>query len=147
MIHILSLTIRTIAALSLALILTSPLGARPDNPDKAVTLEKDVAEALSKLPSAERRFARGQELFSSGDLDQAAREFEACLKILPEHIYASYYLANIRYIQQDLSRSLEAIENAERHLDFMAAVSALSKRPSSIRSRPRDAATASGGSS
>ena len=127
MIHILSLTIRTIAALGLALILTPPLGARPDNPDKAVTLEKNVAEALSKLPSAERRFVRGQELFSSGDLDKAAREFEACLKILPEHIYASYYLANIRYIQQDLSRSLEAIENAERHLDFMAAVSALAR--------------------
>jgi len=127
MIHILSLTIRTIAALGLALILTPPLGARPDNPDKAVTLEKGVAEALSKLPSAERRFVRGQELFSSGDLDKAAREFEACLKILPEHIYASYYLANIRYIQQDLSRSREAIENAERHLDFMAAVSALAR--------------------
>jgi len=114
-----------IAALIFAIILTFPFGARPG--EKAY-MEKELSEALSKFQSAKARFAKGRELFASGDLSKAAREFEACIKVLPEHVYASYYLANVHYVRKEYTQSLAAIENAERHLDFITAVDAYAQK-------------------
>ncbi len=115
---------RLIAALTLAIILAVPLGAQPT---QTVYRENELSGALSKFQSAKARFAKGRELFASGDLAKALRELEACLEVLPEHVYASYYLANIHYVSKDYARSLAAIENAERHLDFMTAVDAYAR--------------------
>lgn len=116
---------RMIAALIFAIILAFPLGAQPG--EKAYK-EKELSEALSKFQSTKASFAKGRELFASGDLSRAAREFEACIKVLPEHIYASYYLANVHYVRKEYTQSLAAIGSAERHLDFMTAVDAYAQK-------------------
>jgi len=131
----LSCKARVIAALIFATILAFPIGARPG--EKAYR-EKELSEAPSKFQSAKARFARGRGLFASGDPSKAAREFEACIKILPEHVYASYYLANVHYVRKEYAQSLSAIENAERHLDFMTAVDAYQHYNRAIQADPQN---------
>lgn len=89
---------------------------------QAAGKDKEMAEALSRFQSAKASFAKGKELFSTGALAMAAREFEACVKTFPGHVYAFYYLANVHYVGRAYPEALAAIENAERHLDLIAAL-------------------------
>lgn len=109
------------AALIVAIIFA--LSPRAKGEDQAYS-PKQLSEALSRFQSANKRFARGRTLFAGGDITAAAREFEACTTILPEHIYARFYLANSLYLQKDYARALEAIEEAERGIAFMEALDA-----------------------
>lgn len=114
-----SLKTCAIAALIFAILLAVPgRGRTGETADR----EKELSEALAKFQAAKSRFAKGRELFATGALAMAAREFEACIKTFPEHVYAFYYLANIHYVGQDYPQALASIENAERHLDFVTAM-------------------------
>ncbi len=120
-----SFRIRALAAAAIAIILACASWAQSG---RAEDDEKTLSEALSKFQAVGARFAGGKARLEKGDLPGAAREFEACLKIFPEHAYASYYLANVHYARRDFAQALTAIENAERHLDIMAALGAEARK-------------------
>jgi hydroxyacylglutathione hydrolase len=88
---------------------------------------KQLAEALSKFQTVNKRFAQGRALFARGNLAAAAREFEACVNALPGHAYARFYLANIRYLQGNYAGALEFIEEAERQAGFLEALDAYAR--------------------
>jgi len=78
-----------------------------------------VDEAWKKLGPAESRFAQGIKAFRSGLYTEASEAFESCLREMPRHAYASYYLANIAYIQGDFPRALTHMERSLGDLPFM----------------------------
>ncbi len=90
--------------------------------------DKELAKALSQFKSSLPSFEKGKRLYDRGDAAGAARAFEACVRTLPGHIYAHYYLANISYIRRDYPEALRAIERAEESAGFMMAVDALAQR-------------------
>jgi len=119
-----SLKIRATVALICAILLAFPdRGRAGETADR----ENELSEALSRFQASKSRFAKGRELFALGALSKAALEFQACVTIFPEHVAASYYLANVQYISRDYQRALAAIENAERHLDLAMAMDAYAR--------------------
>lgn len=116
---------RVLTAAALAALLAS---ASLPGSTQAANDDKELAAALSNLQSTQGSFARGRAWLAKQDLTKAAGEFEACLAVFPAHVYAAYYLANIHYARRDYTAALAAIENAERHLDFMAALDAFARK-------------------
>ncbi len=113
-----------LAALTVAVF---PASASRSWSGQAAGGDKELSEALSKYQAAKPRFAKGRDHFAKGDLAKAALEFQACVTIFPEHVAASYYLANVHYVGRDYPQALAAVENAERHLEFMTAVDAYAR--------------------
>ena len=78
-----------------------------------------IKEAWDRLPKAERWFQQGVKEFQAGRSEAAAKDFEKCLQEVPRHAFARYYLANIAYIANDLSRALGDMNAAVEDLGFM----------------------------
>lgn len=104
---------RPIAALILSILFVGSLSGTDD---------QALREAWDRLPAAERAFQAGLKHFQSRKPDAAAREFEKCLRELPRHAFAGYYLANIAYIAGDFGRARELMTRAVADLDFMEAL-------------------------
>ena len=92
-----------------------PLGAA-DNPE--------VKAAFERLPAAEKQFQAGKAEFLEGRYREAATAFGKCLEKLPRHAFASYYLANIAYIQGDPETALTHMERSVADLPFMQELNA-----------------------
>ena len=78
-----------------------------------------LKEAWNRLPAAEKHFQKGLREFQAGRYAAAAGAFRKTIDALPRHAYASYYLANIAYVQGDFQNALADMERSLRDLDFM----------------------------
>jgi glyoxylase-like metal-dependent hydrolase (beta-lactamase superfamily II)/Tfp pilus assembly protein PilF len=85
---------------------------------------KSLEEAMKQLKSSNALYLKGVDKFGKGDRKDASEEFKKCIKEMPQHAYAHYYLANLFYIEQDFSGSLAHMEKALANLDFMQELSA-----------------------
>ena len=84
--------------------------------------DEALREAWKKIPAAERHFQNGLSAFNAGRSEAARAEFEKCLREMPRHAFAHYYLANLFYVGKDLQRSLDHMEQALADLAFMQAL-------------------------
>jgi polyferredoxin len=83
------------------------LALSPDQPDLKQNLI-DIERAAN--PSAADRFALGEQLAAAGKLEDAAREFEACVAAAPDSAPARF---NLGAVLRRLGRNAEAIEQLE----------------------------------
>ena len=81
--------------------------------------DKSLIDAWDRLPKADRWFQQGVREFQAGRSADAAKDFEKCLRELPRHAFARYYLANIAYVANDLPRALGDMDGALEDLGFM----------------------------
>jgi len=91
------------------------LGLAPLHGQTAQSLD----ESWQAFQSADRPFVKGREALGEGRYEDAASLFEECVRRMPRHAYARYYLANLAYIKADYSRALAEMERSMRDLDFM----------------------------
>jgi len=98
--------------------------------------EEDLNKDLRRLAAANDLYARGVAAYKSGRLDKAESAFGSCLEKFPGHAYAHYYMANIRFVREDLAASLASMEQAVAHFDGMTA---LSRRLEERKTEQRDA--------
>jgi hydroxyacylglutathione hydrolase len=80
---------------------------------------KPLDEAWGQLRSAEPHFSRGLKEFNESRYETASAELEKCVREMPRHAFAHYYLANIYYIQGDYQRSLTHMEQSLGQFEFM----------------------------
>jgi glyoxylase-like metal-dependent hydrolase (beta-lactamase superfamily II)/Tfp pilus assembly protein PilF len=104
---------RIAASLAVLSLLVLPLKGAED---------EALREAWKRIPAAERHFQDGLTAFNAGRSETAAAAFEKCLREMPRHAFAHYYLANIFYVGKDLQRSLGHMEQALADLAFMEAL-------------------------
>jgi tetratricopeptide (TPR) repeat protein len=81
--------------------------------------DKTLEAALKQLRSCSSYFTRGLDEFEKVDNKKAFAAFKKCIRKMPRHAYAHYYLANLYYIRKDFSRSLAHMEQALTHFEFM----------------------------
>jgi hydroxyacylglutathione hydrolase len=86
--------------------------------------DESFEEAMKQLKSSNSLYIKGVDKFGKGERKEAFDAFKKCIKEMPRHAYAHYYLANIFYIDQDFSNSLTHMEMALAELDFMQELSA-----------------------
>jgi hydroxyacylglutathione hydrolase len=84
--------------------------------------DQALREAWKRIPAAERHFRDGLTAFNAGHSAAAAAAFEKCLRQMPRHAFAQYYLANLFYVDKDFRRSLDQMEQALANLAFMRAL-------------------------
>jgi hydroxyacylglutathione hydrolase len=87
----------------------------PLHGENTTTLE----EAWGRFKSAEVHFLRGLKEYNERRNDQAAASLQECVRVMPRHAYAHFYLADLAYIQADYQNSLTHVEQALAQLDFM----------------------------
>lgn len=80
---------------------------------------KPVDEAWEQLKAAGPHYARGLKAFRAGRTDDAAAAFDACLRAMPRHAFALYYLANLAYIRADYEGALPLMERSLAAFDLM----------------------------
>ena len=108
-----SKTMSIAASLAVLTLLSLPLKGAED---------QALQEAWKRAPAAERHFQNGLAAFQAGRSDAASAAFESCLREIPRHAFAHYYLANLFYVGKDLQRSLDHMERALADLAFMEAL-------------------------
>jgi glyoxylase-like metal-dependent hydrolase (beta-lactamase superfamily II)/Tfp pilus assembly protein PilF len=104
---------RVAASLAVLTLLVLPLKGAED---------EALKEAWKRIPAAERHFQNGLTAFNAGRSEAAAAAFEKCLREIPRHAFAHYYLANLFYVGKDLPRSRDHMEQALAGLAFMQAL-------------------------
>lgn len=75
-----------------------------------------------KFKLATRLFQKGEQLFTKGKFKKAEEAFMECLEKFPDHANADYYLARLRYQQNDLPGALQRIENAKKNYEVIASL-------------------------
>lgn len=80
---------------------------------------KPLDEDWAALQAAGPHYSRGLEAFRAGRPDQAAAAFEKCLKAMPRHAFALFYLANLAYIRADYLGALPLMERSLAAFDLM----------------------------
>jgi len=113
---IISIIARLLLVLSLVtpLLFLAPLQGEED---------KALEEAWSRLKSADVHFTRGLKEFKARRNENASAAFQECIREMPRHADAHYFLANLCYIQADYQKSLIHMEQALGHFDFMQGLS------------------------
>ncbi|MGD8539321.1 MAG: MBL fold metallo-hydrolase [Candidatus Aminicenantes bacterium] len=86
--------------------------------------DESLEEAMKHLKSSNSLYLKGVEKFEEGDREDASEAFMKCIKEMPRHAYAHYYLANLFYIARDFSSSQVHMERALANIDFMQELSA-----------------------
>jgi glyoxylase-like metal-dependent hydrolase (beta-lactamase superfamily II)/Tfp pilus assembly protein PilF len=81
-------------------------------------------EAMEQLKSSNPLYAEGVNKYMKGDRAGASDALRKCIRKMPRHAYAHYYLANIDYIGKDFTSALAHIEKALAHLSDMQELSA-----------------------
>lgn len=64
-------------------------------------------------------FDKGLAHLRKGNYEQAESEFVKCVERFPQHAYAHYYLAQIKYLKKEFASALEHIQKAKELLNFM----------------------------
>lgn len=70
--------------------------------------------------AANKIFKKGQSYFLEGKLKKSEKELQKCLKKMPEHADASFFLSQIYYRRGDYEKSLEQILKAKENYKFLA---------------------------
>ncbi len=90
-------------------------------------------EAMKQFKSSNSLYLKGVEKFEKGDRGGASDVFQKCIKEMPRHAYAHYYLANLFYIGQDFSNSLAHMEKALANIDYMQDLCAYADEQKSLK--------------
>ncbi len=90
--------------------------------------EDSLEDSWLRFKAADVHFARGRQEFTGGRLDKAAAAFRECLRAMPGHAQAHYYLANISYIGSDYREALAQMEMALADFDLVVRLDDYSDR-------------------
>lgn len=78
-----------------------------------------LEEGWKRLRSAEPSLSDGLKEFNAGRYERASDAFRKCLRIMPGHAFAHYYLANLSYIGGGFAEALVHMEEALAALPLM----------------------------
>ena len=79
-----------------------------------------VDEDLQLFQASNALYVRGVKAFERNEAGAAVAALEECLRVLPRHSFARYYLANILYIQKDFQGALGHMEASLADYDGIA---------------------------
>lgn len=80
---------------------------------------RDEYKLRQKYKIANSFFEKGHKYFLEGNYKKGEKELRNCLKKMPEHADASFYLSLISYNQGDTEKSLEYIEKAKENYKYI----------------------------
>lgn len=80
---------------------------------------REEYKLFQKYQSASKRFEKGKKEFGKGKLDKAEKEFNECLKIMPQHADSYFMLAQIAYRKGDLELAKSLMEKAEENYHYI----------------------------
>lgn len=81
--------------------------------------DPSLEEAWERLKAATPHFSQGLKEFQEGRNAEASAAFQICVRKMPGHAYAHYYLANLDYIREDYQSALLHVEQALGNFAFM----------------------------
>ncbi|MCJ7587879.1 MAG: MBL fold metallo-hydrolase [Candidatus Aminicenantes bacterium] len=91
-------------------VLASPLTGQNKSP---------IDDEIKGLQASNALFSEGLKEFERGETGKAVAALEECVRKMPRHTFAHYYLANILYIQKDYPRALSQMELSLADYDHM----------------------------
>ncbi len=80
---------------------------------------REEYQLFQRYQSANKRFEKGKKEFGKGKIDKAEKEFNDCLKIMPEHADSYFMLAQIAYKKGDIELARSRMETAEENYKFI----------------------------
>jgi hydroxyacylglutathione hydrolase len=81
--------------------------------------DMSTEKSWQRLKSAEPHFTQGLMQFRQNRYEAAIASFQRCLREMPRHADAQYYLANLFYIRGDYQSALVQMEQALANIQFM----------------------------
>ena len=81
--------------------------------------DMSMEKSWQQLKSAEPHFTQGLMQFRQNRYEAAIASFQRCLREMPRHADAQYYLANLFYIRGDYQSALVQMEQALANIQFM----------------------------
>jgi len=85
---------------------------------------REERRLFQRYKIANSYFAKGKKNFLKEDYRKAEKELKKCLKRMPEHSGAYFFLSQISYKWGNLEKSLEEIENAKKNYAYIGKVKA-----------------------
>jgi tetratricopeptide (TPR) repeat protein len=85
---------------------------------------REERKLFQRYKIANSFFEKGKKNFLKEDYRKAEKELKKCLKKMPEHSGAYFFLSQISYKWGNLERSLEEIENAKKNYAYIGKVKA-----------------------
>ena len=76
-------------------------------------------DEIKALQASNTNFREGLKEFERREIGKALAALEECVRKMPRHAFAHYYLANILYIQKDYPRALSQMELSLADYDHM----------------------------
>jgi tetratricopeptide (TPR) repeat protein len=76
---------------------------------------REEYKLFQRYQSANKRFEKGKNEFGKGKTDKAEKEFNECLKIMPEHADAYFMLSQISYKKGDVELARSQMETAKKN--------------------------------
>jgi tetratricopeptide (TPR) repeat protein len=83
------------------------------------TIETEEKNIIQKFRVADVKFQKGRENFNKGKYDKAGQEFQDCLKVMPQHSEALFYLSQIEHNRGDFDQALTDIEKAKANFHLL----------------------------
>jgi len=80
---------------------------------------RDEYKLRQRYKIANSFFEKGYKYFLEGNYKKGEKELRSCLKKMPEHADASFYLSLISYNQGDIEKSLEYMEKAKENYKYI----------------------------
>ncbi len=80
---------------------------------------RDEYKLRQKYKIANSLFEKGRKYFLEDNYKKAEKELRSCLKKMPEHADAFFYLSLISYNQGDIEKSMEYIEKAKEKYKYI----------------------------
>lgn len=80
---------------------------------------RDEYKLRQRYKIANSFFEKGHKYFLEGNYKRAEKELGNCLKKMPEHADAFFYLSLISYNQGDIEKSIEYIEKAKENYKYI----------------------------
>lgn len=85
---------------------------------------REERQLFQRYKIANSFFEKGKKNFLKEDYRKAEKELKKCLKRMPEHSGAYFFLSQISYKCGNLEKSLEEIENAKKNYAYIGKVKA-----------------------
>ncbi len=83
---------------------------------------REERQLFQRYKIANSFYEKGKKNFLKEDYRKAEKELKKCLKKMPEHSGACFFLSQISYKWGNLERSLEEIENAKKNYAYIGKV-------------------------
>lgn len=83
---------------------------------------REERQLFQRYKIANSFFEKGKKNFLKEDYRKAEKELKKCLKRMPEHSGAYFFLSQISYKWENLEKSLEEIENAKKNYAYIGKV-------------------------